>query len=345
MNLLELKNVCLQFGGLTALTDVSLSVTKGSIFSVIGPNGAGKTSLFNVITGVYTPTSGEITLNGRAASRRVSVYTVLGIILIAILSSLGVFLSLHIEQLWELSITNLYVYQEPFPWEQAATTFLVNSWEIFLSGGYLYALLGALIGLLGASVVWHRGSRTPDVVARHGIARTFQNIRLFPQMTVRENVLLGLDRHLKTSALDALLRLPRMKREEISSESEVAKVLQLVGLESHADKPALSLPYGFQRRLEIARALVSRPEILLLDEPAAGMNPSEADNLIGVIKSIRDQGITILLIEHHMRVVMGISDRIAVLDYGHKIAEGPPEEVRNNPRVIAAYLGTVAENS
>ncbi|TFE22729.1 ABC transporter ATP-binding protein [Cohnella luojiensis] len=183
----------------------------------------------------------------------------------------------------------------------------------------------------------------PHQITERGIARTFQNIRLFGSMTVLENVMVGLHIHLKAGLFGTLLRLPSNRAEENRSQEEAYRLLEYVGLESLLNEQANSLPYGAQRRLEIARALATKPKVLLLDEPAAGMNPRETVELIGLIKRIRQElGITIILIEHDMRLVMELSDHILVLDYGTKIAEGVPEEIRSNPRVIEAYLGKSA---
>ncbi|RED52669.1 ABC transporter ATP-binding protein [Cohnella lupini] len=183
----------------------------------------------------------------------------------------------------------------------------------------------------------------PHLITSRGIARTFQNIRLFGSMTVLENVMVGMHIHLKTGLFGTLLRLPRNRAEEKRSQEEAYRLLEYVGLESLLNEQANSLSYGAQRRLEIARALATRPKVLLLDEPAAGMNPRETVDLIGLIKRIRQElEITIILIEHDMRLVMELSDHILVLDYGTKIAEGIPEEIRTNPRVIEAYLGKSA---
>jgi branched-chain amino acid transport system ATP-binding protein len=176
-------------------------------------------------------------------------------------------------------------------------------------------------------------------ITRLGIARTFQNIRLFPEMTALENVIVGCDTHSKTSVVGAMFRLPRQRAEEKAFSTRAMELLKFMGISDRSHDAAKNLPYGYQRRLEIARALATGPKLLCLDEPAAGFNPAEKVELMGLIRTIRDQGYTVLLIEHDMNLVMGVTDRIIVLDFGKKIAEGTPTEVRENPAVIAAYLG------
>ncbi|HET9851520.1 MAG TPA: ABC transporter ATP-binding protein [Candidatus Limnocylindrales bacterium] len=257
--LVRARGVTKRFGGLLAVNKVDFDIPRGSIVSLIGPNGAGKTTFFNMITGFYTPTGGEIVFDGKP-------------------------------------------------------------------------------------VAWRRGSKVrslaPHRVTALGIGRTFQNIRLFSTMSVLDNVLVGLHVHLRSHWWDAIFRTPSQLREEHDARERARELLDLVGLRERENTWARNLPYGDQRRLEIARAMGTNPKLLLLDEPTAGMNNAETRDLTNFIRRLRSEfGLSVLLIEHDMRVVMGISDRVTVLDYGEVIAEGSPDEVRKNSRVVEAYLG------
>jgi branched-chain amino acid transport system ATP-binding protein len=324
---LSAKNVTKRFGGLVAVNDISFDIPEGSIVSLIGPNGAGKTTFFNIIAGIYDPTSGRIAVHGRTMVAR-----------------------------------PIRAWLEPFLWVAPAVVVGILSAIVVAAAnnetvGFIGAALtlAALIVMLLSAIarpLWYRRllrrvgifrSARPNDIVEAGIGRTFQNIRLFANMTAEENVLVGMHTKLKANLLDAMFSTPRNRSEEVAAKIRAEELLRLVGLRGIGGELAKNLPYGDQRRLEVARALGSDPKLLLLDEPTAGMNPKETSDMMALINKLRSElGLTVLLIEHDMKVVMGISDRVTVLDHGERIAEGTPEEVRKNPRVIEAYLGAPA---
>lgn len=283
-NVLRLSDITMQFGGVVAVNDLSLEINEGEIVSIIGPNGAGKTTAFNVITGVYEPTNGEVDFLEKPIARN-------------------------------------------HPHGKMKKLYAGENKDKYMSKPDH-----------GKTVV----TLKPDAIAKKGIARTFQNIRLFHSMTVFENVLVAKHMRKKSNLFTATFKLNT--KEEKKMREECLELLRILDLDDVMDEKATSLPYGKQRHLEIARALATKPKLLLLDEPAAGMNPQETDELASFIKKIRDDfGLTIFIIEHHMNLVMDISDRIYVIDFGKLIAKGTPDEIQNNQRVIDAYLGVTED--
>ena len=338
--ILEVKDVTMRFGGLVANERVSLSVRPGEIFAVIGPNGAGTTTLFNAITGIYEPTEGDVLFEGRPIRREWTAADRIRGLAVGAVSAVAAVLALNATALWTAAINDRYVMGEPFPWGGALGSVPATLRDAGFWTTWFAAIAAFAVGRLAFGAIWRAQRRTPDLVARAGIARTFQNIRLFGEMNLVENVLVGMDQHFRSGYWACLVRTPGFRRERERMRRRAFELLQFVDLADEAAEPARSLPYGHQRRLEIARALATKPRLILLDEPAAGMNPAESADLMKLIRRIRESGITVVLIEHDMKVVMGISDRIAVLQYGKKIAEGTPEAIRNDPVCVAAYLGT-----
>lgn len=333
--MLKVSGLSLSFGGVKAVNDVSFSVLRDEIVSVIGPNGAGKTSLFNAITGLYELDKGRVEFDGVEISKKFTLAVMLRFMGVAFLSGVLLHLLVNMQEMWGETVASLYTYLSPFPWRRAAQLGI----ELFWSKPLWSLFLGLVVGGLGAWASWMRGRRSPAIITSRGIARTFQNIRIIPKMSVLDNVVLAVDRGSWSPFWRAGFATVRHRRLESEVRVAALEELQFVGLQEQAYALASELPYGLQRRLEIARALALKPRLLLLDEPAAGLNSAESEQLMQLISRIKARGISVVLIEHHMKVVMQISDRVLVLDQGCLIAEGSPAEIKTNTRVIEAYLG------
>ena len=340
MRAIEARNITMRFGGVTAVNDLSFHVNEGEIVSLIGPNGAGKTTAFNVISGIYESNEGEVLFFGNSPRELLSLKKVLSFCIWGVVFGIAALLAVSIEELWEGAITTKYLYKEPFTWSGIPSSIASTLLALPTLFWIIPLIAGSLLGSLGSFVVWNSQRNNPARAASQGIARTFQNIRLFSKASVVDNVLVGMDPKSYGNIWGDLFRFSKTSKTERENSIRAAELLHFVGLTEYSHYLAGSLSYGHQRRLEIARAMASNPKLLLLDEPAAGLNPSETASLRTLVRAIRDRGITVLLIEHDMKVVMSLSDRIVVLNYGNKIAEGPPDVIKHNLAVIEAYLGT-----
>jgi len=384
--ILRVSELSKVFGGLSALSRVSLEVNTGKIVGIIGPNGAGKTTLFNCLTGLYYPTEGQVLFREKSvvpelSRRKMRLVQQLSWLFVGLsLAWTALFWSFFLPQTFfkvELTLLAIFILSIRMVVVRGLREFHIWAWStmfIFILGDLYLAIwwlahpasLGqfpgtsmplAYLALPWAILAiafstyfgWQLSLREvrqlygfrlgPDEINRLGVARTFQNIRLFLTLSVLDNVKIGAHGRMAQKIWSTLARSRSQRDEEKKIEQEALDHLRFVGLEHRAFDLAGALAYGEQRRLELARALASHPRLLLLDEPAAGMNPRESSRLMQLIRKVRDQGITVLIIEHDMKVMMNLADHIYALDYGVLIAQGTPDEIRANPRVIEAYLG------
>jgi branched-chain amino acid transport system ATP-binding protein len=338
---ITLKNLHLKFGGVTAVKGLSLEIESGKIHAIIGPNGAGKTSVLNLISGFYPASRGEILLDSHDIKQSFSIKIILKVIFASFFVGLLSLIFFNAQSLWN----GLIVERQAKPLSDILE-------ENYSQLGVLFWLPSLLISLLSGFTVYSRFKGhliSPEVFSHFGIARTFQNIRLFNGLTVKENILAGMLGAHHASRSNVVFRALFHTFTDHQSE-KVETLLELVGLKEQALKMASSLSYGDKRRLEIARALATSPKILLLDEPAAGLNQKESHELALLIKKLNQQTnpetnekLTIILIEHQIEVVMAVADKITVLNFGEKLAEDTPQNIANNPQVIEAYLGKAAK--
>jgi len=385
-SILRVSELSKVFGGLSALSRVSLEVETGKIVGIIGPNGAGKTTLFNCLTGLYYPTEGQVLFQEKSvvpklSSRKARLVKQLSwLFIILSLAWIVLFWSFFLPRTFfkvELTLLAIFILSIRMVVVRGLREFEIWAWStmfVFILGDLYLAVwwlthhtsLGQLPGLgvplaylalpwsilaiaFSTYLSWQLLLREvrqlygfrlgPDAINRLGVARTFQNIRLFLTLSVLDNVRIGAHGRMAQKIYATLFRTHSQRDEEKKIEQEALEHLRFVGLEHRAFDLSGALAYGEQRRLELARALASHPRLLLLDEPAAGMNPQESSRLMRLIRKIRDQGITVLIIEHDMKVMMNLADHIYAFDHGVLIAQGTPDEIRANPRVIEAYLG------
>ena len=340
--MLSVKGLSISFGGLKAVNNFAINIEKGQLYGLIGPNGAGKTTIFNLLTGVYKPDTGTILLDGQNLTGK-STTDINKAGIARTFQNIRLFKDLSVLDNVKAGLHNHHTYSTIEGILRLPRYYKVEK-EMDEEAMELLKVFGldnecdfkGTILLDGQNLT---GKSTTDI-NKAGIARTFQNIRLFKDLSVLDNVKAGLHNHHTYSTIEGILRLPRYYKVEKEMDEEAMELLKVFGLDNECDFKASNLPYGKQRKLEIARALATKPKLLLLDEPAAGMNPNETAELMETIRFVRDHfGMTILLIEHDMKLVSGICERLTVLNFGQVLCTGPTQEVLSNPDVIKAYLG------